>query len=646
MISTLSVPLPASKLGPDHPFPGLRPFDEEDAVWFFGRGQEINDLLKRLRRVRFLAVVGPSGCGKSSLVRAGLLAAVRDGYLDASWNIATFRPGEQPVRNLAVAASWSAAASDHENTLKILKSGPMGLVEALKERHSGDTNTLLVVDQFEELFQFVQRQGDPAQEEAKAFLKLLLTAAASDAVPVYVVITMRLEWLSECATYIGVAEAINQGLYLVPQMSRRQFQQTILNPIEAAQGRITAALLDRMLNDLDARTDQLPVLEHALMRMWARCRRGEQLDLPVYQEIGTLANCLSDHAEEIYTGLKPEEQFAAEPLFRSITQVSKNRRVRRPRPLGEICTLTGMPPANLKTAVEAFREEGRSFLMTTPGPLTEASVIDLSHEALIRQWGRLGRWTDDEADAQAKVSRLEDIAAEWDRGGRQDKSLLYRGSALRKARELRGRLASGSSGLVFLDASQTADFWNRFFWRASLISIVLILVTAAVGWGLVFVRDERTRATEQTKLAEFASRQASLDQQYQKWVLQELNQNHGNDKVTALVSKLQGKRVYLQCVNDAQVDLAKQVQTALASAGYLVPGWEKVGAKAPNQTQVRFFHTEDRDNAAKLSGLVNGLVTGGVTVQPIAGNQGNLVPVGQFEVWLSPSATAAVTKRE
>ena len=113
---------------------------------------------------------------------------------------------------------------------------------------------MVLVDQFEEVLQFAQRGGNPAQDEVKSFLKSLLAAAASDLQPIYVVITMRLEWLSESATYVGLAEAINEGIYLIPQMSRRQFQETILGPIEAAKGSVTSALVDRMQNDLDALT--------------------------------------------------------------------------------------------------------------------------------------------------------------------------------------------------------------------------------------------------------------------------------------------------------------------------------------------------------------------------------------------------------
>ena len=86
-----------------NPYPGLRPFDGEFAKYFFGRDRQISELIERLRSNRFVAVVGLSGSGKSSLVRAGLLPALRAGQLgSAEWRIAVMRPSEQPVATLAV----------------------------------------------------------------------------------------------------------------------------------------------------------------------------------------------------------------------------------------------------------------------------------------------------------------------------------------------------------------------------------------------------------------------------------------------------------------------------------------------------------------------------------------------------------------
>jgi hypothetical protein len=326
-----------------------------------------------------VAIVGPSGSGKSSMIRAGLLPVIRDGYLDLTWSIGTFRPGEQPMVNLAEAVA-TALSADAKDIRKLLDTGSLGLIKAIQAQSLGpDHGVFLLVDQFEELFQFAQRHGDQSQEEAKAFLKLLLEAATSDDVPFYLVLTMRMEWLSECTTYIGLAEAITQGIYMVPQMSRRQFQQVILNPIEASGGLIATTLVDRMLNDVGDRSDQLPVLQHALMRLWERRKPGEALNIDGYEKVGTLSHCLSNHAEEVYEELNDHQKGIAQALFRSITQVYRNRKIRRPRPFSELAGLPGMSASSLPAVIEAFAREGRSFLFISAGPL-ESAVIDIAHE--------------------------------------------------------------------------------------------------------------------------------------------------------------------------------------------------------------------------------------------------------------------------
>jgi energy-coupling factor transporter ATP-binding protein EcfA2 len=638
-------------LNPSNPFPGLRPYEEADAAWFFGRGREINELLKRLRRVRFLAVVGPSGCGKSSLVKAGILPGVRDGYLDAEWRIATFRPGERPLDNLAQAVSFQEALNP-SSMRNALDRGSLGLVEAIQEqRLPAETNILIVADQFEELFQFVQRRGDAAQDEAKAFLKLLLAAAACDTARVYVVITMRLEWLNECATYTGLAEAINEGIYLVPQMSRRQFQQAILAPIEAAEGSITSSLLDRMLNDLDGRADQLPVLQHALMRMWQRRRSGEPLSLSTYEAVGTLSDCLSNHAEEIFGELtKVKRDAAAEALFRSITQVFKNRKVRRPRPLREIEQDTGVPIEQLKTVAEEFRKEGRSFLMTTPGGLAPDSIVDISHEALIRQWSRLAIWVENEAEEQARIARLEDIAAEWNQDREKYKEALFRGLVLKQAEELKPRLARGSAGLAFLEASRNAELIRRWLWRGLIGLLVLAVVLVPVLGTLYKLRQKEAQAQSDRKIADMAQEQAARERAYRQDVAELVRQikkvegrsPQAYEAIQASVNKIQAKRVYIQYSGPRQLALAKALQSDLVSRGYSVPGYEDVGSKAPSQTQVRYFHDGDKAEAEAIVRLVK--VTGTVVAQPIP-NTRNLAPVGQFEVWLAASASAAAQSR-
>ena len=652
-MSSVATPIFASTLSSTRPFPGLRPYEESDSDWFFGRSSEINELLKRLRRVRFVAIVGPSGCGKSSLIKAGVLPSVRDGYLDSSWSIAAFRPGEQPLDNLAHAVS-AAISADFENVRKLLDTGSMGLIKAIQAKQLASNNRLLIlVDQFEELFQFAQRHGDQSQEEVKAFLKLLLSAASSDDIPLYLVLTMRMEWLSECATYVGLAEAINEGIYLVPQMSRRQFQQVVLNPIDKANGAITTTLLDGMLNDLGGRSDQLPVLQHALMRLWERKRPGEPIDIPDYEAVGTFSNCLSNQAEEVFNELNRDQQKVAELLFRSITQVYKNRKIRRPRPFSELASVPGMDATELKAVIEAFGRQGRSFLFTSEGPIGPASVIDISHEALMRQWGRLSGWVEDEAEQEARLGRLQEDAAEWDRTGRKDRSALYSGYKLQRAQEVRPRLGDSRIESSFLLASRKAERSARLLRNGALFLPLLLVVVAVLFGSLWRAKQENLRAqrsaeeaTRQEKIAkqaeleaETALLQAQRAQGEQATIKKEISSAGGSAQALAAIQNtLDAKRIYMQYVGDA-LPLAQLCGAKLKKSGYLVPGYERVDpSKSPNKNQVRYFYSVDKPDADKIAGLMNQWVTGGVESKLLS-NPNNVVPQGQFEVWIATGST-------
>jgi AAA ATPase domain len=641
--------LSTSALSSAKPFPGLRPFEEVDANWFFGRSTEINDLLKRLRRVRFVAIVGPSGCGKSSMIKAGLLPLIRDGYLDSTWRIGSLRPGEQPLDHLAQALA-RAISGDPEAIRKQLDAGSLGLIAAIQAQAlPSDHRVFLLVDQFEELFQFAQRHGDQPQEEAKAFLKLLLAAADSDDVPFYLVVTMRMEWLSECSTYLGLAEAITRGIYLVPQMSRRQFQQVILDPIEASGGLITTTLLDRMLNDVGDRSDQLPVLQHALMRLWEFRKPGEALNLDGYEKVGTLFHCLSDHAEEVYRDLTEQQKRIAEILFRSITQVYKNRKIRRPRPFGELASLPGMSMSSLQPVIEAFAGEGRSFLFTSEGPLLSASVIDIAHEALMRQWGRLAKWVDDEAELENRLLRLREDAAEWERSSRKDRSVLYRGYKLRRAEEARPQLTDSELVLDFLKVSHRADLWDGLLRKGVPIIASLLAFLALLIWLGIQADRNKALAVSQAEVIRLTQLQLNGAQLVQSNIRQEVC-GSGNPACAQVQKTLSAKRIYLQYVADdagaplnsglpTGLALAKIVGSNLKEAGYTVPGYEKVStAKSPSSNQVRYFYTGDIDDANAIATLLGQWVNGGAQSAQI-NNPNNVVPQGQFEVWLAATAT-------
>jgi tetratricopeptide (TPR) repeat protein len=414
-----------------NPFIGLRVFQEAQAPLFFGREKQIAKLLDRLREMpRFLAIVGSSGCGKSSLVLAGMIPALRQGSIQLAgtrWRIATMRPGAAPIDALAetLAASGVLAgdapdgAPPQPEIAHALRRGELGLVDLLYQaRLRPDENMLLIVDQFEELFTYAgsAEHAAPATDAA-AFVKLLLTAAGWTDLPIYVALTMRSDFLGDCARFRELPEAITDGMFLVPRLTRDEIQRTIVEPVHVAGADVTPRLLSRLLNDIGRDSDQLPVLQHALMLTWEAWEKdhadGEKLDVRHYKAIGEMSGALSQHAEKVYANLDPDPERAehlkqvAEKLFRCLTdRDSENRGVRRPTAFLSMVAVTGAPEGDVAHIVATYSATGVSFLTANAPPPYRDAILDISHEALMRLWWRLREWVDDEADSGSLYRKL------------------------------------------------------------------------------------------------------------------------------------------------------------------------------------------------------------------------------------------------
>ena len=298
--------------GVEQPYPGLRPFELKDAFLFFGRQQHTQELLDRLSGNRFLAVVGGSGSGKSSLVRAGLLPALYRGYLlgtTSRWRVAVMRPGSAPIDEMAAALTAKGVLSADRADLRArLASSTLGFVSAVRAADlAAGESLLLVVDQFEELFRFASESCSTDNSgEALLFVTSLLDAVDQFEVPIYVVLTMRTDFLGDCTLFPGLPEALNRSQYLVPRLSREQRREAVEMPIDLAGAEITPRVVQQILNDMGDDSDQLPVMQHTLARMyelWKRRGTDGPLDLEDYESAGSLASALNDHAQSIYDGL-------------------------------------------------------------------------------------------------------------------------------------------------------------------------------------------------------------------------------------------------------------------------------------------------------------------------------------------------------
>ncbi len=450
----------------EQPYPGLRPFQRDETDIFFGRENHADDLVAVLEQTHFLVVLGPSGCGKSSLVRAGLLPALDIGFMasaGAYWSMATLTPGNQPFSRLAsqllkdeiFAESYGMAVKGDEFALGILEAelrrGPLALHEILDASPLPEgCNLHILVDQFEELFRY---HRESSGEEAAAFVALLLEASKHS--KVFITLTMRADFIGDCALYQGLPEAVNRGSFLTPRLSRAEMTDAISMPVKVFGGQVHPALVNHLLNEAVGQQDQLPLLQHALMRMWT-LDQDQHLTLEEFEDLGGLSSSLSIHADQVFAELSPGQQKIAEMMFCRLTEgASGSRDTRRPAKANDIKELTGATLQQLTEIVEVFRKPGRSFLSTgVDEELTDNSVIDISHESLIRQWRRLREWTENEAKRAETYRQLARAANRW----KSQKGELYRGRDLQQALSWREKFSPTPEWAVRYNKPQNLEF--------------------------------------------------------------------------------------------------------------------------------------------------------------------------------------------
>ncbi len=414
-----------------NPFPGLRPFAPEESDLFFGRAGESEEVLGKLLNNRFVTVIGASGSGKSSLIYCGVLPRVRK--LDTSnsgpWKIISFRPGNDPFGNLAEAmaegsANGSGMAAKKENIMKELLTSPDGITEAVRKMIQRDGGkVLIVVDQFEELFRYSSLgKGDSSHAATAKFVDCVVNSVGQSAVNVFTIVTMRSDFIGECAHYQGLTQLINNSNYLVPHMGTENYREAITGPVNYAGAKIDPRLVEILLKDIGDRTDQLPVLQHAMMRTWNRWQELDDPDRPIdktdYDSVGTMSDAMSLHANEAYEELSPKGREVCEIMFKTITEKgSDNKGLRHPSSVTEIKSIAGCTSEDLFEVVEKFRIPSRSFITPRQNvSLDDNSIIDLSHESLMRLWDRLREWVDDEAASVQMYLRLSEASAMYQQG--------------------------------------------------------------------------------------------------------------------------------------------------------------------------------------------------------------------------------------
>lgn len=420
-----------------NPFPGLRPFGIEESHLFFGREGQSDEVLVKLSENKFVSILGASGSGKSSLMYCGLIPTLYGGFMTqagSNWKIIVTRPGGGPIDNLAESLLLKdreyANLGDEDKLIRktiistVLRSSSLGLVEVVRQLKNDDQeNMLILVDQFEELFRYRKLESATSDlDESSAFVNLLLEAIHQYDEPIYIALTMRSDFIGECAQFPDLTQMINDSHYLIPQMTRDQKRTAVEGPVAVGGGKISPRLTQQLLNDVGDSPDQLPILQHALMRTWAywtdNRKVGEPIDLRHYNAIGTLREALSMHANEAYDSLSKREKEICEVMFKALTERgNENQGIRRPTKLATMAAIAGVSEDEVARVVERFREPGRSLLMPPFGVRLESeTVIDISHESLMRIWVRLKRWLDEESKAAEMYIKLSEAAERYQEG--------------------------------------------------------------------------------------------------------------------------------------------------------------------------------------------------------------------------------------
>lgn len=491
------------------PYTGLRSFTEEESLYFKGREEDIDQATEQLQRNKFLMLTGASGDGKSSLIYAGIIPNARSGFLKSKytqWCVADFRPERSPFYNLCKSIArqlditnlhtvqaelnhgFSAIIDLYKNSKKYIDTGSVAWQSANDAEKTSfkreAANLIILVDQFEEFFTNPENyhKGVPSSD-ANLVLNLLLETARialEEDLPIYIVFTMRSDFIGQCAAFRGLPEYIGFSQFFVPRLNRTQLQQVIEEPSVLSGNRITRRLTERLIHDLTEGVDQLPILQHALNQVWHAADSGkEEMDLIHYAMVGgmpvnelpdehidwfnnwfeklpveikacyhepSLQNVLDTHTNKLYeqaatyytekTGKNISDEDAKGIIKRAficLTKIDQSRAVRNRMTLKEITNILGKPGTTTEdvgAVLNIFREPGNTFIRpfilddSSSQNLDEDNVLDITHESLIRNWRYLEQWAKEEFDNYTISLDFEQQLNRWVESGKSKGFLL------------------------------------------------------------------------------------------------------------------------------------------------------------------------------------------------------------------------------
>jgi hypothetical protein len=498
-----------------NPYRGLQVFDVADAPFYFGREVLVEWVMHALQQKtaggpvnRFLSILGASGSGKSSLARAGVIAAIRQGRLEASedWICVLLKPGANPLESLAIAlANQTTLGRDllsAQNIIQDLKADEQGL-HSLTSRLLSDApseqQVVLLIDQLEELFTVCRDE-----EQRHTFISNLLYAARIPDGRTLILTTLRGDFYGRCAAYPALAATLSKHQVLVSPMSRSELQQAIERPVHLVGGEFEPGLVEVLLDDVQNQPGSLPLMQYTLRELWNQ-RTGMRLTHEAYHALGGITNSLEQRAEDMFTSFNADEQRVCRQIFRRLVQIVEGaedtgRRVTR-RELGAqeisrelldaVLNKLAHPEVRLIT-IHGVNEEN----VSEHTEVDDQQLIELAHEALITSWNRLRNWIETDRSNLRARQQITEAASLWEVND-YDTSYLYRGAQLIR---FHGFLRTDDDMLndrerKFLTASVKAQeveqsiSRRRAQWTLTLLISALVVTTAFAGLAVKFWRD-------------------------------------------------------------------------------------------------------------------------------------------------------------
>nr|WP_045120537.1 protein kinase [Haliangium ochraceum] len=513
----------SARVGDDgNPFAGLAAFQEHDADRFFGRDRDIDQVVGELRSRPLVAVLGPSGAGKSSLVRAGVIPALKRS--GEGWDAHVLRPGREPVAALAAllsALTQSGARSDTGDTgdhgaaladsaanaglaplaplIGRIQAEPGYLGARLRARASSKLRRCVVfVDQLEELYTL----GASADERA-AFLASLTAAADDAASPLRVIVSMRADFLDRLTEDRQMGAEITRSLLLLPPMDASGMRQALLGPLAAADYRFESDdMVERMVEALGHTQGALPLLQFTAARLWELRDTGRRLLTEAsYEQLGGVAGALATHADAVLAGLSSTRQAVARAVFERLVTPE------RTRALVSVAELRGLHRDSDTVDDIVQHLAAMRLVVIERGEQADECIVELVHESLIDRWPTLARWLDENHEDAAFLARLRAAAQEWRRSGR-DPGLLWHGPRARAAQRwyagYHGRLAQREQDYIdaVMALAERAVRTRRRL-AAALVSVTTLvaLAMAWLAWQQSMARREAAEHAQQAATA-------------------------------------------------------------------------------------------------------------------------------------------------